>query len=540
MPTLAAASTLSALCLSSYLCDVPERVFMNHVKFAFPVLIFFCACLAETGSTQDSGDTIDLLVDSRKSFQEMDHFGASDAWSAQFVGNWPEPKRNAIADWLFSMQMDDSGNPLGIGLSLWRINLGAGSAEQGEASGIRDRWRRASSFMDPAGKFDLDRQKGQIWFARAAKERDVKHLLLFVNSPPVWLTRNGKSFADDGTQSNLAAEKQAKFAEYMVASLVGLQQAGLSIDYISPVNEPQWDWKDGGQEGSPFWNQEIAAIVRRLDAEIERNSLHTKIDIAEAGQIDYLYSEHNRPGRANQIREFFNAQSENYLGNLAHLGKAISGHSYFTTSPFHQAVSKREQLARAINQVDGLKYWMSEYCILGDNAGEISGSGRDLGIDAALYMAKVIHNDLVVAQASAWHWWLAISPYDYKDGLVYISKSETDGEFAPSKMLWALGNYSRFIRPGFRRISISPTNQKLTNKDVLVSAFKDPRSDELVVVMVNSSSKDQQVKISVDGERSGSVWLAYLTDRIHNLAYHNIPAGEPIRLPAHSILTLTN
>ncbi|WP_317168887.1 glycoside hydrolase [Lunatibacter salilacus] len=53
-------------------------------------------------------------------------------------------------------------------------------------------------------------------------------------------------------------------------------------------------------------------------------------------------------------------------------------------------------------------------------------------------MARVIHNDLVIAQASAWHWWLAISPYNYKDGLVYISKSETDGVIEETKMLWIL------------------------------------------------------------------------------------------------------
>ena len=36
----------------------------------------------------------------------------------------------------------------------------------------------------------------------------------------------------------------------------------------------------------------------------------------------------------------------------------------------------------------------------------------------ALYMARVIHYDLTLAHASSWQWWLAISPYDYKDGLV--------------------------------------------------------------------------------------------------------------------------
>src|SRR5690606_22555438 len=37
-------------------------------------------------------------------FQTIHNFGASDAWSVQFVGeNWPVEKRSRIADLLFSM-----------------------------------------------------------------------------------------------------------------------------------------------------------------------------------------------------------------------------------------------------------------------------------------------------------------------------------------------------------------------------------------------------------------------------------------------------
>ena len=57
-------------------------------------------------------------------YQVIDGFGASDAWRAQFVGkNWPLPKKNRIADLLFSQQDDDEGNPKGIGLSIWRFYL---------------------------------------------------------------------------------------------------------------------------------------------------------------------------------------------------------------------------------------------------------------------------------------------------------------------------------------------------------------------------------------------------------------------------------
>jgi len=511
---------------------------MNILKSA--ILVFISLSCSENGiSMQDEPESHNLLVDTQTTYQEIDHFGASDAWSGQFVGNWPEPKKGAIADLLFSKDMDDQGNPSGIGLSLWRINLGAGSAEQGEESGIRDAWRRAPSFMDGSGNFNSEGQKGQLWLARAAKVRQVEYLLTFLNSPPVWMTRNGKAYTDSGDQSNLAPDKYGAFADFMEASLQGLEQEGLPIDYISPVNEPQWDWEDGGQEGTPFWNHEIAGIVRSLNEKLAACGLDTKIDIAEAGQIEYLYGEHNRPGRSNQIMDFFDVNSESYLGDLDHLSHGISGHSYFTTSPFQQAVNKRQQVAQAIQQVPGLKYWMSEYCILGGNEGEISGNAKDLGINPALYMARVIHNDLVVAQASAWHWWLAISPYDYKDGLVYITKSETDGDFEESKMLWAMGNFSRFIRPGYQRVSAILDDQETPSQDLLSSAYQDPDSKELVIVLVNSASQEAKITVQADGKSFPEHWHGYLTDQDHDLAYRQLPSDEAILVPAQSILTLT-
>ena len=69
--------------------------------------------------------------------QTIEHFGASDAWSMQNIGLWPEEDaQQQIADWLFSTENDADGQPRGIGLSLWRFNLGAGSAEQGDSSYI--------------------------------------------------------------------------------------------------------------------------------------------------------------------------------------------------------------------------------------------------------------------------------------------------------------------------------------------------------------------------------------------------------------------
>ncbi|RYD93447.1 MAG: xylanase, partial [Sphingobacteriales bacterium] len=457
-----------------------------------------------------------LNIDDATAYQSIEHFGASDAWSCQFVGNWPSDKKNAIADLLFSQNNDEAGNPIGIGLSLWRFNVGAGSAEQGAASGIGDEWRRAESFLQANGTYDWTKQQGQVWFAQAAKQRGVANLLIFPNSPPVYLTRNGKAYVNPGVLSNLDFDKFNAYADYLATIAQGMQNMGLTVNYISPMNEPQWDWSDGGQEGTPFYNNEIAPITGFLNQKIEEKGIGTKINIAEAAQINYLYEVGNKPGRSNQVNDFFVTGSPNYIGNLSHVDNAISGHSYFTTSPFHTMVSQRQTLASSISQVSGLRYWMSEYCILGDNAGEIEGNGRDLGINAALYLASVVHTDLTVAQATAWHWWTAISAYDYKDGLVYIDKQKENGNFYESKMLWALGNYSRFIRPGYTRVKIENPASTTLNKNFLYSAYKDPATGKLVTVVVNQGNAAVTFKLQRQGS-SLSGLKAYVTSATADL-----------------------
>jgi hypothetical protein len=149
---------------------------------------------------------------------------------------------------------------------------------------------------------------------------------------------------------------------------------------------------------------------------------------------------------------------------------------------------------------------------------------------AALYMARVIHNDLVYAQAAAWQWWLAISPYDYKDGLIYVDKSEKDGKFWDSKKLWALGSFSRFVRPGMERIGVGGFGDGL-----LVSAFRDVFRRKLVVVMINISGQAREVSLEKVG---GSKWCSYVTSEDDNLRKRVIRGGK-VTVMGRSICTLT-
>ena len=182
----------------------------------------------------------DYIIETSQPRQTIRHFGASDAWSMQFIGLWDnEAEQEKIADWLFSTENDSQGQPKGIGLSVWRFNLGAGSAEQGRESQINP-GTRTECFLTKDGTYDWTKQSGQRKFIRMAKQRGVPHFLAFLNSAPVYFTQNGlaTNTGRDGT-INLKDDCYDDFARFMATSLKGLEeQEGIHFDYLCPVNEP--------------------------------------------------------------------------------------------------------------------------------------------------------------------------------------------------------------------------------------------------------------------------------------------------------------
>lgn len=477
--------------------------------------------------------------------QTIRGFGASDAWTTQFVGSrWPEAERDRIADLLFGLGVRPDGSPEGIGLSIWRFNIGGGSAQQGAASGIRDPWRRAESFLRPGGGYDWSRQAGQRWFLRAAKERGVPTLIGFVNSPPVEFTRNGLAFSSGGAATNLAPEHVADFAAYLRDVVLHLERGdGVRLDAVSPVNEPQWDWlRASAQEGSPWTNADIHAAAVAIDRAFREAGLATRVQLPEAGKLNYLYEDADKPGRGSQLRAFFDRRSPTFVGNLPSVAHGVAAHSYFTTWPESTLIATRARLRDTLRTVDpGLELWMSEYCVLENNP-EIRGRGRDLGMTTALYVARVVHADLVDAGASAWEWWLGVSAGDYKDGLVYVDRSDST-VVRDSKLLWALGNWSRFVRPGMRRIAVSRSDARPegdASAAVLVSAYRDPATRRVVVVAVNDGDSPAPLRIRARGIATYGEYVTSPAPGDDLRFAGERSASRDLVLPARSVVTLVS
>jgi O-glycosyl hydrolase len=191
-------------------------------------------------------------------------------------------------------------------------------------------------------------------------------------------------------------------------------------------------------------------------------------------------------------------------------------------------------------------WWMSEYCILQRNDEIQSGGRRDLGMNTALYVARIIHHDLTLTQARSWQWWTAITQVDFKDGLVYLddgSEGSTgrmgghvesllhDGVVRESKLLWTLGNYARFVRPGMVRVKCDVEPKQSPVDGLLASAYQGP-DGEVVVVLVNLSQQEALCDLGSDGKAT-----VYTTSEASSLRRSAQPAPK-ITIPARSVATV--
>jgi glucuronoarabinoxylan endo-1,4-beta-xylanase len=121
------------------------------------------------------------------------------------------------------------------------------------------------------------------------------------------------------------------------------------------------------------------------------------------------------------------------------------------------------------------EYWETEV-----DTGAASGDSPGDGIASALLTATTMHNDLTKANLNAWHyWWLYCSN---NSGCLYDT-----GTKVWTKRLWAMGNFSRFVRPGWKRVATSGT----APSGVLVSAYINPANSALSIVAINNNTSSK-------------------------------------------------
>lgn len=422
-------------------------------------------------------------------YQQMDGFGASAAWWAQAVGAWSENAKGEVLDLLFDSEK-------GIGLNILRYNIGGGKVTY-----IQDPWRSAASLQVDPGVFDISGDAEAISIVKGAVDRGVDTVVAFANTPPPELSVSGKvTGADDGS-SNLPEENYEAFADYLIGASKALRQEGIPVAYVSPVNEPQWNWKESnGQEGCHYSPEEAVAMAKALDDRITELEADFKVSVIEAGEW----------GDAMDYAELL---FDMELVNMDH----FAAHSYWS------GASQKKMFMREFKQLDqNYKLWMTEWTEMN--------SGRDYGMDSAMIMANTIYEDLTLLNVSSWQYWIAVSKYDYRDGLIYTNgSSET---YETTKRLYALGQFSKYILKGSYRNNVDG-NVKLVD----YCSFTDDSSGTTTIIFINRDDEVKNIKISTEHDYSKTQIIR--TDENDSMAeQYNDLFTDKVTLSPKSITTV--
>jgi O-glycosyl hydrolase len=507
-------------------------------------LVFGFTVQAPALGQKEAGNA-EITIDAGRRFQTIAGFGASDCWTSNYVGQfWEEGPKEEIAKWLFSRNLKPDGSPEGIGLSMWRVNFGAGTMEQGDQSGIADISRRAESFLDAEGGLDWSKQAGQRWFLRKAGAYGVENFVAFANAPHVRFSRNGRGYSPGDGRANIAEDKYGAFAAYLAEAAAHFRDEGIHFRYISPVNEPQYDWKDPGQEGSPWTNAEIKRLLDALDGAIEERNLDARILITEAGDWKYLYEERGRA--SNQIYEFFDPAGSCYAGSLASLPGIIGAHSYWTHNTNEEMREVRSRVREAAQKY-GLEVFQTEWSMLSEGE-DFPGFEAASYMDIALLMAKIIHSDLSYANVSSWSYWTSMDMerWGHKNRFLLVglypgsppdpyTPLTQSGAVKAHATLWALGNYSFFVRPGFTRVALDGADNL---SGLMGTAYLSPDAKRVAAVYVNMGGEPAGVNAAFKGMKNPPRETAlYITGADQTLQKAPAPGGA-ISVPPRSIATV--
>jgi hypothetical protein len=168
----------------------------------------------------------------------------------------------------------------------------------------------------------------------------------------------------------------------------------------------------------------------------------------------------------------------------------------------------------------GKSLWETEVSLL---------SGSDGSIANGVYYAGRIYLFMTRAEVNAWHyWWLIAANNTGNEGLM-------DNNASPTKRLFAVGQYSRFVRPGYYRIGVSGDDVSL------ISAYKDPGSGTFAIVAVNtnqSTTVNETFNISGFKARSVTPWITSAALSLASQSAVTVSNGSfAYSLPPMSIVT---
>lgn len=333
------------------------------------------------------------------------------------------------------------------------------------------------------------------------KAKGVETFILTSWSPPAWMKTNlsldhfaaGYTLNTHGTTNRLDFTMYEEFAESMVAVVKAFQQrAGIDLLAIGLQNEPAFHEPYPSAILGP---NEFVQLIKIVGRRFRQEGIDTKLYMPE--HVSQFVADINQYLSAVKA----DPEADEYLDILAIHGYGSDGITPGQPA-FDEWEAYRDSSAAGNNPKE---VWMTE-------------THKDYeSFDDALSIAGAIYGALNYGNASLWTQWAFEGPFVQQG--------------SPTGMLFAMGNFAKFIRPGDVRIKAASGHD-----DVLATSFVDKKTGRTTVVLINKGNEPLSVK--VDGPGVLDLWLMFNTAENRNLERVSSYRGDIFLLPAKSITTL--
>ena len=439
-------------------------------------------------------------------------FGASFAGSGQYVFLDPafDETRDDMTRILFS-------ETEGIGLDIARVHIGAGELP---APSYGDPSNNLKTHEPEDGVIDWTTNDGQIAAVQSALSHNAGvKVLASCWSPPGWLKTNGNDTGqhDDGTPAEIIPGGIPRFAQYLRTYLDHYSEGGpYKVDYFSPINEPSFAPAGIGSwwtvENVGALNAELATALDGWDGELlspEEAAYSTTVST-----VDYLRS---------------NAEALTGWGAV----DSVATHFY---NPDITRVRREAagDLARITSE--GRPVYMTEITMTGYQLPE------------AMDLAEYVHWYMTTHDADMFLYWLAFQWVTEfagaLNGSVALLGVSDQGDYRPNKKYYALGQYSRFIRPGWRAVSVTgdttPRKALDTDGGLFATTYAAPDRSRTATVVVNRGAR-QTVRITGLATEIVEIVVTDETRDMETIAVLDAPYGSAVvNIPANSIVTIAD
>ncbi|KAH6912267.1 xylanase [Coprinopsis sp. MPI-PUGE-AT-0042] len=431
-----------------------------------------------------------LTINAGSLLQEIDGFGVSQAFSraAEFYNSAPTPRQKGL-DYLFSTET-------GAGLTIIRNRIGSSSGDTilprspGSPSGT------------PQYTWDGSDSR-QIWFSKEAMKYGVKTIYANAWSAPAFMKTNNNE-ANGGYlcgvtgKSCSSGDWRQAYANYLVQYVKFYAQEGVKVTNLAFLNEP--DYSVGYSSMLSDGNM-AASFIPILHRTLQAANL-SSVGINCCDAIGW-------PGQRTMTSQLVAAGMEQYLSR-------ITSHMY--TGDPNSPLST------------SLKVWQTEAADLDSRWCTTWYSNG--GLCEGLTWANKIATGILNANLSAYIYWQGFEVNQFQAASYLVASDGTN--VTPSGRLWAFAMWSRFIRPGARRLSVSGSISS-----VPYGAFKNT-DNSISVVLTNNNGAAQSAKLAFSGYTANTA-QAWVTDNSRAVAGLSVTlsGGQvTVQIPARSVVTV--